>query len=118
MNINPVAKSRSMGAATADGNTLVYAGIGRFLRIVASVQATARWLKLYDKATAPVFGDTPILSIYIPAGQTVVLDLGAGLEVVLGLGYRMSVNGIDNDATYTAFAANDSSITTLYQVGA
>jgi hypothetical protein len=117
MNTNPKLTARSLGT-TADGTALAFAGRGRLVRAFLAVKATARWVKFYDKATAPAATDTPILSVYVPAADTRVVDFGIdGLDVVQGLGYRMAVNGIDNDATYTSFADNDSSITVQYQLG-
>lgn len=117
MNTNPKSTGRSLGT-TGDGATLTVTGRGRLVRAFLAVKATARWVKFYDTAFAPTVADTPKLSVYVPAGDTRVIDLGKdGLEFLSGLGYRMSVNGIDNDATYTSFADNDSSITVQYQLG-
>lgn len=109
---------RVMGAATADGTTLCSAGKGTLAGGWLSNGPTARWAKFYDKATAPGSADTPLVSVYCPANSLVNMGpLWDGLAFALGLGVRMSVNGIDNDATYTAFAANDCALNVLYNLG-
>lgn len=109
---------RVMGAAVADGTTLCSAGKGNFAGGWLSNGPTARWVKFYDKATAPASTDTPIVAVYMPANS--FIDLGPiwdAIPFALGLGVRMCVNGIDNDATYTAFAANDCALSVLYNLG-
>jgi hypothetical protein len=120
MNINRPKIKSTQGAATADGNTLVYAGRGCVLKLVLTVGATARWYKFYDKATAPASTDTPIWRVWVAAGGTQILDFAdsGGLPFVNGFGHRSSVAGIDTDATYTSFAVNDSCVNVIYQEGA
>lgn len=108
---------RGLGAATADGATLVAAGVVRVKAITVSVGATARWLKFYDKATAPLSSDTPILSVYCPVGTTTVPLPGEGIVTALGFGFRAAALGADNDVTYTSFAAADSAINVAYDLG-
>ena len=113
---DPVRRFRKLGVATADGNALISAGAGNLLALILTVGATARYYKVYDKATAPASADTPIMTIYVPAGDTVVVNLAeVGLPFSLGLGIRASALGPDADTTYTSFAAGDSSVTALYQ---
>lgn len=118
MTIDPVRRFRKLGVATADGAANIAAGAGNLLSLVLTVGATARYYKVYDKATAPASTDTPIMTIYVPAGGTVVVNLaGVGLPFSLGLGIRASALGPDADTTYTSFAAGDSNVVALYQLG-
>ena len=118
MTIDPVRRFRKLGVATADGAANIAAGAGNLLSLVLTVGATARYYKVYDKATAPDSTDTPIMTIYVPAGGTVVVNLaGVGLPFSLGLGIRASALGPDADTTYTSFAAGDSNVVALYQLG-
>ena len=73
-------------------------------------------MKFYDKATAPTIADTPVLRVWCPIGSNLVLDFADsdGFPFQLGFGHRSSVAGIDNDATYTGFAANDSAVNVIY----
>lgn len=95
---------RLISAATVN-NTLFNGAptwVGRVL--VTNTAATMRFLKFYDKATAPVAGtDTPVLTVGIPT-----LSSGTFLishKFVNGLGIAITANIADNDNT--AVALND-----------
>ena len=100
------ASNRLLAAAPVNA-TLVRAGVTRLIGyniIIAS--ASVRYVKLYDKATAPANTDTPFLTIMIPANSDRVFDFdGAGLRCNLGLGFRIVAALVDNDNT--AVAASD-----------
>lgn len=76
---------------------------------VISVIATVRFLKLYDKASAPTVGtDTPIKVIPIPAntaGAGVVISAPVGINFANGIAFAITANIGDSDNT--AIAAND-----------
>ena len=76
--------------------------------------ASIRYVKLYDKATAPTVGtDTPTHTIMIPASGSTVLNLGdTGLRFDLGLGIGVSTGVTDADTT--APAANDVVVNLFY----
>jgi len=98
-----------VATAATTNDTLVRAGVARLVggRLV-NTSAAVRFVKLYAKATAPTSADTPIMTIPIPAGQAVDLAdvIGSfGLNIALGLGYRITNLVADNDTTATA--AND-----------
>lgn len=61
---------------------------------VTNVNAAMRYLKLYDKATAPTVGtDVPKYVIPLPgntAGAGAALTFGAGLEFLLGIGWALT----------------------------
>lgn len=84
------------------GNTLLGAGI------VVNTTTTVYYLKLYNKATAPVCGtDVPQWTIPIPfgasnAGGGFVLPLGQGLSFPLGLGFCITGGIADNDTSAAA----------------
>ena len=106
------------GLVTSTMDTLLYAGPGILQKLIVSVMATARWFRFYDKATAPVVGDSAniIYRLYVPAGVSYVIDFGpGGLPFNNGLGYRQSTLGIDSDATPTSLAANDSTVHVFLQ---
>lgn len=66
---------------------------------VSNATATATWVKLYNKATAPTVGtDVPVLTIPAAAGACVALNLGA-------LGKRFPT-GIAIAVTAAAVASN------------
>ena len=119
MNINPVKTSRVNGLVTSGTPTVVLAKPGTLITAILSVKATARFIKFYDTDQTPTIADTPVFIIYMPAaGVPPVLWFGEqGFPFRKGIAFRMATNGIDNDATYTSFAADDSCITCVYQEG-
>lgn len=103
-------------ASAANNNSAnVKSSAGRLWSIQAvNINAAIRYLKLYDKATAPTVGtDTPIMTIPLPAnGVGVNITLPAGLIFTLGLG-RAVVTGA-TDADNTATAANEQFVSLQY----
>jgi len=73
---------------------------------------TNRFLKIYNKATAPTSSDTPILTLVVHPSDTVVITPSIQLAFNLGIGYRMTANYADNDAT--AISANELAINIVY----
>lgn len=60
--------------------------------------AAVRYLKFYDKATAPTVGtDTPVLTIAIPVGAF-SLNLG-GFPFATGISYGIVTGAADNNTT-------------------
>lgn len=61
--------------------------------------ATAAYLKFYNKATAPDQNDTPVLVVMLPqnAPQTFAVDLGVLFDT--GLGFRIVTGSGDSDNT-------------------
>jgi hypothetical protein len=104
----PITTSKINSAASTNAQNLK-AGPARLLTLVANnVNAAARFLKLYNKATAPTVGtDTPVLTIQLPAsGAPVSLNLGdRGIDFDVGLSIAITTLGTDADAT--AVAANE-----------
>lgn len=107
----------SLIAAATVNATLVKNTAGTLLGGYVHNRVTAeRFVKFYDKATAPVAGDTPIHRMALAAGVTLsVADLvGAhGGKFTAGLGYRTTTGLADSDNT--AVAANDLVINLSYK---
>lgn len=93
-------------SAASTNSHLVFTGTnGAVLKTVvgSNSTATAYFLKLYNKATAPVCGtDTPVQTILLPAGQTVPIDYGLGQLYPLGLGMCLTAGIADNDTAPAA----------------
>jgi hypothetical protein len=90
--------------ATTNGR-LIGAGPGTVEGYDFSNQAgTPRYIKLYDKATTPVVGtDIPVMTIGIPANQTVRHTLNDEvLSFRNGLGIGITTGLLDNDTGVTA----------------
>lgn len=68
--------------------------------------ASVKFVKLYDKASAPTVGtDTPVRRICLPANGTVERTLPIGVQFTLGI--ALAVTGAGTDADTTAVAAGD-----------
>lgn len=68
---------------------------------ISNISASARYVKLYNKATAPTVGtDIPILTISIPAGGIINVPFGeVGYRFGTGIALATTANGLDSDAT-------------------
>lgn len=97
----------NVNSAATTNATSVRASAARLMMVVASnVNAAARYLKLYDKASAPVVGtDVPLLTIPIPATGQVSVELGAmGLNFANGLALAITAGAADTDVAAVAAA--------------
>lgn len=115
--VSPLTKHRLAAAAASVNSTLVASGARKLVGgTVHNFAAAVRFLKLYDKATAPTIGaDAPTAVIAIPAGTTINLDQACsiyGLPFSLGLGYGLTVLGTDTDTT--ALTAGDVTLNLIY----
>jgi hypothetical protein len=101
--------SKTVSAATTNA-TSVKASAGKVYAIQASnVNAAARYLKLYNKASAPTVGtDTPVKTLIIPgntAGAGTNIVFPTGIEFTTGIAFALTVEA--TDAGTTAVAANE-----------
>lgn len=100
--------ARLPSAAASTNATLVRTGNGRVYRVFGlNATAAAKFLKLYNKATAPTVGtDTPVLTIPIPASGAFSFEISSvGLQFPLGIGY--AITGLAPDADTTVLVAGD-----------
>lgn len=80
---------------------------------ISNVAASVRFVKFYNKATAPTVGtDVPVLTLCIPATSAANVWLGPGINFTLGIGIGATQLVADNDAT--APAANDVVVNILF----
>ena len=98
-----------ISAATTNA-TSVKASAGQLYGIqVFSINAAARYLKLYDKASAPTVGtDTPVKVILIPgntAGAGAVHHIEKGVAFANGIAFALTTGIQDSDTA--AVAANE-----------
>lgn len=93
--------------AATTNRTLVIGAAGNLdVLAISNPTATPAFLKVYDKATAPVAGDTGsgvlIATIPIPANSFQAIPFpNAGLRFSNGLGFAVTANAADNDDTAT-----------------
>ena len=101
-------------SAASTNATSVKASAGNLFEITASnVTATATFVKLYNKASAPTVGtDVPVLTISVPANTTVAMQFGSqGKRFAIGIALAVTaaaaatdtaaaVAGVQLNATY------------------
>jgi hypothetical protein len=90
--------SRILSAAGTTNATSAKASAG-YLHQAAGYNAAsaARYLKIYNKASAPTVGtDTPILTLYLPALTAFVFDFPE-LYFGTGIAYALTTGSADND---------------------
>lgn len=84
--------------------------------LLFNVNAAARYLKLYNKATAPDENDTPVLTILIPgntAGAGVAFDLSEiDVPFSAGIAMRLVTGMADNNTG--AVAASEQVVNLFY----
>lgn len=104
---------RKVAAATTN-STLGRAGYGVIEGLIlANASAAVKYVKLYDKATAPTVGtDVPILTIAVPATSSVVLG---DVSITFQLGIGLGITGAASDTDTTVTAVNDVIAQVLYR---
>lgn len=80
---------------------------------IFNAAAATRYVKLYNKASAPTVGtDTPVMTIPIPAGAAANVEFSLGIAFSLGIGIGAATGVADNSTG--APAANDCIVTIFY----
>lgn len=104
---------KTVSAATTNA-TVVKASAGKVFSIVANNQnAAVRYLKLYNKATAPTVGtDVPVATIALQPVSTREIALPKGWEFSTGIAFALTTEA--TDAGSTAVAANEHVINISY----
>ena len=111
---NPTGTNYNVVTAASTNSAVVKATAGTLYEItISNPTATAAYVKLYNKATAPTVGtDVPVLTQAVAAGATVALNFGqVGKRFATGIGIActaaaaasdtgVSVAGIQINATY------------------
>jgi hypothetical protein len=99
--------SRILSAAADTNATSAKASPGTLYSVKGfNAAGAARYLKFYDKASAPTVGtDTPVLTIYLPASTAFALDWPMGRFFAVGIAYGMVTAGADNSTA--ALTAGD-----------
>jgi hypothetical protein len=100
--LNGVKISRTLSANNTTG-ILAKAGGGKVYGwVITNVNASARFVKLYNKTTAPTVGtDTPSMTLVIPGNATgsgmVASSFNPGIYFSDGIGYGITTAVADND---------------------
>lgn len=78
-----------------------------------NANAATRYLKLYNKASAPTVGtDTPVLTIPIPGGSAANVEFTNGIPFATGIALALTTGVADSDTG--AVAANEIVVNLLY----
>lgn len=103
-----------LNSAATTNATSVKASAGSLCNISASnTNASARYLKLYNKASAPTVGtDTPVLTLTIPANSQVSFDAAQGIRFATGI--ALAITGAAADADTTTIGAGEVKVATSY----
>lgn len=106
--------SRTLSAATTN-STNVKGSVGQVYGwYLFNANAAVRYLKLYNKATAPTVGtDTPVMTIPIPAGAAANVEYANGIAFATGIGLALTTGVTDADTG--AVALNEIIINLLYK---
>lgn len=111
--VTPTASNINSAAST--NATSVKASAGTVYSITASnTGASTRYVKLYNKASAPTVGtDVPVLTIPVPAGGVVNVPFGTtGHRLATGIALAITANAADSDTT--AIGASEVKVATAY----
>jgi hypothetical protein len=109
--------SRTISAASTNATNVKGSAGQLYGYIVSNVNAAARYLKFYNKATAPTIGtDTPVLTVCIPgntAGVTGHVEFANGIAFSAGIGFGLTTGVADSDTG--AVAANEQVVNLFYK---
>ena len=107
--------SIKLTSAATTNATSSKASAGSLFEITAdNFTAAIKWLKLYDKASAPTVGtDVPILTVPIPINSSVSLNFGElGKRFTIGIAFALT--GAQAVSDTTAIAAGDVHVSGSY----
>lgn len=95
--------SRTLSAATTNA-TSVKASAGQvFGWFLYNANAAVRYLKLYNKASAPTVGtDTPVMTVPIPAGAAANVEFTQGIAFGTGIALALTTGVADTDTAAVA----------------
>lgn len=101
--------ARLVSAATTNATSLKGSAGTVYSIFAVNLNASIRYLKLYNKATSPTVGtDTPVLTLPIPAATTgagFTWNPQGGLDFSTGIAYATTTGATDADTG--AVAANE-----------
>ncbi len=108
--------SRTISAATTNATVVKAAPAQLVGWSLSNVNAAVRYLKLYNKATAPTVGtDVPLLTISLPLGGVPVTNVfdDAGIGFSAGLSFALTTGLADADTA--AVAASEIIVQIFYR---
>ena len=111
--VTPTASNINSAATTNAASVKASAGTVYSIT-VSNTAASPRYVKLYNKASAPTVGtDVPVLTIPVPAGGVVSVLFGTtGHRLATGIALAITANAADSDTT--AVGASEVKVATAY----
>jgi hypothetical protein len=106
--ISPTTLCHVLYASAASTNSTMVSSQLRVVKSVTGYNAatSARYLKLYNKASVPVVGsDTPFKVLYLPPSASFHFSWPSGIQFNLGVGYGLTTG--PGSADTAAVSAND-----------
>lgn len=109
---------RLISAASTNSNNIKSSAGQLYGFIITNINASARFVKLYNKASAPTIGtDTPVMTLQIPGNSSgsgmVAAEFVSGIAFGTGIGIGITANVADTDTT--AISANDVIVNLFYK---
>ena len=116
LSTKPNTAARITSAAATTNATLVKSSAGDLFDIRAfNTSASPRFLKLYNKASAPTVGtDTPVATYYLPPGAAFSMSLPTPLYFSTGIALAITTGSADSD-TGALTAGDIVGLNALYQ---
>ena len=99
--VNGTTPYKLISTSSTNSNVVKASGGNLFSIVAIGLTSTVRYLKLYNKATAPTVGtDVPVMTIPVPAnvqGAGVSIPFPTGVNFSLGIGVAITSGSADND---------------------
>ncbi len=98
-----ISATKMNSAATTNALSVRTAGARLYSFYFANTTASWKYVKFYNKATAPTVGtDTPLFTVAVPPTSTVSETFDFPVTFSTGLGTAITSGALDNDTTVTA----------------
>ncbi len=88
-------------AATTNATSIKASAGSVYGLVVSNTAGSSRYVKLYNKASAPTVGtDVPVLTIKVATDDVVSINVGSqGLRFTTGIALAITANAVDTDTT-------------------
>ena len=98
---------KTVSAATTNATSVSTAGTALYYIHASNANAAVRYLKIYNKASAPTVGtDTPSITLMLPAANQAMMSfLPYGIRFPAGVGFALTTEA--TDAGTTAVSASE-----------
>jgi hypothetical protein len=109
-----ISSSRTVSAATTNATNVKTSGGTVYGFLASNINAAVRYLKLYDKASAPTVGtDTPVATVVLPIGGTSSHSFPHGISFTNGISFALTTGIADSDTA--AVSANEHVVHLFYK---